>query len=31
MVFVGIGFMAIGFFFGMLLTGLLAANKDEEE
>lgn len=31
MVLVGIGFGVIGFFLGMLLTSLLAVNKDEEE
>lgn len=31
MVLVGIGFGVIGFFLGMLLTSLLAVNKNEEE
>lgn len=28
---VAVGFGVIGFFLGMLLTSLLAVNKDEEE
>lgn len=31
MIFVGIVFLVIGFFLGMVLTSMLAVNKDDKE